>query len=75
MISPELSRRRTRPSNTTAPPSFFEKSEPAAEAPIPHGERSNLQLYLQEIGKTPLLTIEEEDPAREAYPPRRQGRP
>ncbi len=43
-----------------APPSFLEKSEPNTEAPIPHGERSNLQLYLQEIGKTPLLTIEEE---------------
>jgi RNA polymerase primary sigma factor len=35
-----------------APPSFLEKSEPVAEAD-PHGERSNLQLYLQEIGKTP----------------------
>ncbi len=44
-----------------APPSFLEKPEPsAAEAPIAHGERSNLQLYLQEIGKTPLLTIAEE---------------
>src|ERR1051325_9863690 len=44
-----------------APPSFLEKSDnPAPEAPIAHGERSNLQLYLQEIGKTPLLTIEEE---------------
>ena len=43
-----------------APPSFLEKSEPTTEAPIAHGERSNLQLYLQEIGKTPLLTIEEE---------------
>jgi RNA polymerase primary sigma factor len=43
-----------------APPSFLEKSEPTAEAPIAHGERSNLQLYLQEIGKTPLLTIAEE---------------
>src|ERR1043165_35649 len=44
-----------------APPSFLEKPEPsAAEAPIPHGERSNLQLYLQESGKTPLLTIDEE---------------
>ncbi len=44
-----------------APPSFLEKSDRAApEAPIPHGERSNLQLYLQEIGKTPLLTIAEE---------------
>ena len=41
-----------------APPSFLEKPDrSAAEAPIPHGERSNLQLYLQEIGKTPLLTI------------------
>ena len=44
-----------------APPSFLEKPDRTApEAPIPHGERSNLQLYLQEIGKTPLLTIEEE---------------
>jgi len=43
-----------------APPSFLEKSEPTTEAPIAHGERSNLQLYLQEIGKTPLLTIQEE---------------
>jgi len=43
-----------------SPPSFLEKAEPAAEAPIPHGERSNLQLYLQEIGKTALLTIDEE---------------
>jgi RNA polymerase primary sigma factor len=43
-----------------APPSFLEKPEPAPAEPIPHGERSNLQLYLQEIGKTPLLTIEEE---------------
>jgi RNA polymerase primary sigma factor len=42
------------------PPSFLEKPEPAArEAPAPL-ERSNLQLYLQEIGKTPLLTIDEE---------------
>ena len=44
-----------------APPSFLEKNDRSApEAPIPHGERSNLQLYLQEIGKTPLLTIAEE---------------
>lgn len=43
-----------------APPSFLEKSERTVEAPIAHGERSNLQLYLQEIGKTPLLTIAEE---------------
>jgi len=43
-----------------APPSFLEKSESVASEPIPHGERSNLQLYLQEIGKTPLLTVQEE---------------
>ena len=43
-----------------APPSFLEKSEPAAAEQIAHGERSNLQLYLQEIGKTALLTIDEE---------------
>ncbi len=42
-----------------APPSFLEKPEPAAPDSAPL-ERSNLQLYLQEIGKTPLLTIEEE---------------
>jgi RNA polymerase primary sigma factor len=43
-----------------APPSFLEKPEPAAAEPIAHGERSNLQLYLQEIGKTALLTVDEE---------------
>jgi RNA polymerase primary sigma factor len=43
-----------------AEPSFLERAAPAAEAPIAHGERSNLQLYLQEIGKTPLLTVAEE---------------
>lgn len=43
-----------------APPSFLEKSDAPADQPIAHGERSNLQLYLQEIGKTPLLTVEEE---------------
>jgi len=43
-----------------APPSFLEKNEPApAEQPAPL-ERSNLQLYLQEIGKTALLTPKEE---------------
>lgn len=41
-------------------PSFLEKPDAAPAEVIPHGERSNLQLYLQEIGKTPLLTIEEE---------------
>jgi len=44
-----------------APPSFLEKSEaPAPETSAAPLERSNLQLYLQEIGKTPLLTIKEE---------------
>jgi RNA polymerase primary sigma factor len=44
-----------------APPSFLEKAEPSnSSEPIAHGERSNLQLYLQEIGKTALLTIDEE---------------
>lgn len=42
-----------------APPSFLEKPEPAAYQAEPL-ERSNLQLYLQEIAKTPLLTIDEE---------------
>ncbi|AHF90152.1 RpoD family RNA polymerase sigma factor [Opitutaceae bacterium TAV5] len=42
-----------------APPSFLEKAAdaPSEAAPL---ERSNLQLYLQEIGKTPLLTPDEE---------------
>jgi RNA polymerase primary sigma factor len=43
-----------------APPSFLERPEqPPSETAAPL-ERSNLQLYLQEIGKTPLLTIAEE---------------
>jgi RNA polymerase primary sigma factor len=42
-----------------APPSFLEKPD-RAPAEVAHLERSNLQLYLQEIAKTPLLTIEEE---------------
>jgi RNA polymerase primary sigma factor len=42
-----------------APPSFLERPEPASPEGPP-AERSNLQLYLQEIGKTALLTIEEE---------------
>ncbi|MBT5902717.1 MAG: RNA polymerase sigma factor RpoD/SigA [Opitutaceae bacterium] len=43
-----------------APPSFLERPEsPPAEKPSP-SDRSNLQLYLQEIGKTPLLKPEEE---------------
>jgi RNA polymerase primary sigma factor len=42
-----------------APPSFLEKPD-APTHDGPPVERSNLQLYLQEIGKTALLTIEEE---------------
>ena len=42
-----------------APPFLFRNREPTAAEPYP-AERSGLQLYLQEIGKTPLLTIEEE---------------
>ncbi|HTZ21802.1 MAG TPA: RNA polymerase sigma factor RpoD/SigA [Opitutaceae bacterium] len=42
-----------------APPSFLEKSPPASSEPLPL-ERSSLQLYMQEIAKTPLLTVEEE---------------
>jgi RNA polymerase primary sigma factor len=42
-----------------APPSFLEKPEPPSPQPE-HTDRSILQLYLQEIAKTPLLTIEEE---------------
>ena len=50
------------PAPLDAPPSFLEKNEPASPAPSSSGpmERSSLQLYLQEIGKTPLLTIKEE---------------
>src|SRR5438552_3398668 len=43
-----------------APPSFLEKPDRAVAEQVAHGERSNLQLYLQEIGKTALLTIDEE---------------
>lgn len=43
-----------------APPSFLEKPEPAAREYVGPSDRSSLQLYLQEIGKTPLLTIDEE---------------
>jgi RNA polymerase primary sigma factor len=44
-----------------APPSFLDKPEPPAVEPDAYPlERSGLQLYLQEIAKTPLLTIAEE---------------
>lgn len=50
----------TTPADAGAPPSFLEKPvSPPAEKPAP-ADRSNLQLYLQEIGKTPLLKPEEE---------------
>jgi RNA polymerase primary sigma factor len=42
-----------------APPSFLDHREPMAVEPETP-ERSGLQLYLQEIGKTPLLTVAEE---------------
>jgi len=41
-----------------APPSFTEK--PDAPSPSEPGDRSMLKLYLQEIAKTPLLTIADE---------------
>ncbi len=41
-------------------PSFLEPVRAAAASPAETPERNNLQLYLQEIGKTPLLTIDEE---------------
>lgn len=44
----------------TASPSFLEKPAAAAPQDYAPAERNNLQLYLQEIGKTPLLTIQEE---------------
>jgi RNA polymerase primary sigma factor len=43
-----------------SPPSFLEKPEPAEAPSAAPLDRSNLQIYLQEIGKTPLLTIQEE---------------
>src|SRR3984957_9986267 len=43
-----------------APPSFLEKPEPAEAPSSVPTDRSNLQIYLQEIGKTALLTIDEE---------------
>jgi RNA polymerase primary sigma factor len=43
-----------------SPPSFLEKPEPAVVETADPLERSALQLYLQEIIKTPLLTVAEE---------------
>jgi len=46
-------------SSTGSAPSFLEPLR-ASATPNDNPERNNLQLYLQEIGKTPLLSIEEE---------------
>jgi RNA polymerase primary sigma factor len=43
-----------------APPSFLEKNDSPAPSKAPPPERNNLQLYLQEIGKTALLSQKEE---------------
>src|SRR5271170_5423555 len=43
-----------------SPPSFLEKPERAEAPSAAPLDRSNLQIYLQEIGKTALLTIQEE---------------
>ena len=52
---------RSAPPAPDAPPSFLDQPEPRAVEPEPYPtERSGLQLYLQEIAKTPLLTIAEE---------------
>jgi RNA polymerase primary sigma factor len=56
---PDFSRPAPPASDADAPPSFLDRPEPPAVEPDPL-ERSGLQLYLQEIGKTPLLTIAEE---------------
>jgi RNA polymerase primary sigma factor len=50
---------RSAPVASDASPSFSDQSEPTTAEPE-REERSSLQLYLQEIGKTPLLTIAEE---------------
>ena len=49
-----------RPAQFDSPPSFLEKPDPAEAPSSAPTDRSNLQIYLQEIGKTALLTIEEE---------------
>src|SRR5271170_2554014 len=49
-----------RPAQFDSPPSFLEKPEPAEAPSAAPTDRSNLQIYLQEIGKTALLTIPEE---------------
>ncbi len=46
------------PAVEDAPPSFTENAD--APAPAEPGDRSMLKLYLQEIAKTPLLTIADE---------------
>src|SRR6202142_741095 len=49
-----------RPAQRDSPPSFLEKPERAEAPSEAPSDRSNLQIYLQEIGKTALLTIQEE---------------
>src|SRR5271170_2044645 len=49
-----------RPAHFDSPPSFLEKPERAEAPSAAPLDRSNLQIYLQEIGKTALLTIQEE---------------
>ena len=44
-----------RPARFDSPPSFLEKPDPAEAPSAAPLERSNLQIYLQEIGKTALL--------------------
>ncbi len=46
--------------NLVTPPSFLERPESAPAEQASPSDRSHLQLYLQEIGKTPLLTPDEE---------------
>ena len=70
-MAPKTNRNRTLTDRSVSPiphveeapkasPSFLEKPAAAAPQDYAPAERNNLQLYLQEIGKTPLLSIQEE---------------